>query len=367
VKRGKNSPDFIIFITVLALLSIGLIMVFSSTIYTSLPRHGDAFYFLKRQGGWAIIGLLAMLSVMKMDIYKIRKLAVPAFLFGLVLLVLVLLPGIGKEIKGSSRWLGVGSLSFQPSEVIKLIMVIFFAYSLSKFSQQNRNFLRGLLPNLLALGLVSGLIMLQPDLGTTVAIAGTAYIMFFAGGAKGTHLWGLAFSGLIAVGIAIYVAPYRMERFTSFINPWADPSDSGFQIIQSLYAIGSGGFAGLGLTKSKQKLWYVPEQHTDFIYAIISEELGFIGASLILLLFLCLAWRGIKIALSAPDGFTCLLATGITTMIVLQAIINIGVVTGSMPVTGITLPLISYGGSSLIWTLIAVGLLLNISRYTTAK
>ncbi|MBS4026706.1 MAG: stage V sporulation protein E [Clostridia bacterium] len=367
MRQGKNSPDFIIFIIVLVLLTIGLVMVFSSTIYTSLLRHGDTFYYLKRQGGWAIIGLLAMFSVMKMDIYKIRKLAVPAFIFGLLLLVMVLVPGIGKEIKGSSRWLGVGSLSFQPSEVMKLIMVMFLANSLSKYHHQIRFFLKGLLPNLLVLGLVSGLIMLQPDLGTTIAIAGTSYIMFFAGGAKGTHLFGLAILGVVAVGVAIAIAPYRMERFTAFIDPWADPNDSGFQIIQSIYAIGSGGFAGLGLTKSKQKLWYVPEQHTDFIFAIISEELGFIGASIILLLFLCFAWRGIKIALTAPDGFTCLLATGVTIMIVLQAIINIGVVTGSMPVTGITLPLISYGGSSLIWTLIGVGLLLNISRYTKAR
>ncbi|MDW7673621.1 MAG: stage V sporulation protein E [Bacillota bacterium] len=368
MKKGKNSPDFIVFIVTLVLLSVGLIMVFSSSITTSYLRHGgDALHYVKRQGMWAGIGLLAMFSVMKMDLHRVRKLTGPALIGGYLLLVLVLIPGIGTEIKGSSRWLGVGPLSFQPSEVMKLIMVFFMAHSLSRHQHTIKLFLKGLMPHLVILGLTSGLILLQPDLGTTIAIAGTTYIMFIAGGVKGTHLGGLALLGLVAIAGAIAIAPYRMERFTTFLNPWADPTDAGFQIIQSLYAIGSGGFAGLGLTNSKQKYFYLPEQHTDFIFAIIGEELGFIGTTMILALFLIFAWRGIKIALTAPDGFYCLLAVGITSMIVLQAIINIGVVTGSMPVTGITLPFISHGGSSLVWTLIGVGLLLNISKYTTTK
>ncbi len=343
-------------------------MVFSSSITTSYLRHsGDALFYVKRQGLWAIIGLLAMFSVMKMDLHKIKKLSGPLLIIGFILLVLVIIPGVGKTIKGSSRWLGLGPLTFQPSEVMKLILVVFMANSLSRHQAVITKFAKGLLPHLVVLGMICVLIMLQPDLGTTIAIAGTSYIMFIASGVRIIHLAGLAGVGLGAIGILIAIAPYRMERFTAFLDPWADPIDSGFQIIQSLYAIGSGGFAGLGLTNSKQKYFYLPEQHTDFIFAIIGEELGFIGGALVLTLFLAFAWRGIKIALTAPDGFTCLLAVGITTMIVLQAIINIGVVTGSMPVTGITLPFISHGGSSLVWTLIGVGLLLNVSRYTTTK
>lgn len=368
MKRGKNSPDFIVFIITLALLCIGLIMVFSSSITTSYLRHGgDAFYYVKRQAMWATVGIVAMISAMRVDLYKIKRWNGPALIGGIILLILVLIPGIGINIKGSSRWLGFGPLTFQPSEIMKLIMVMFMANSLSRHQQVIRDFVKGLLPHLIVLGLVCGLILLQPDLGTTIAIAGTTYILFMAGGVRVAYLGGLAGMGLLAIGAAIAVAPYRLERITAFLDPWADPTDSGFQTIQSLYAIGSGGFAGVGLTNSKQKYFYLPEQHTDFIFAIIGEELGFIGTSLVLFLFLVFLWRGVKIALTAPDSFSCLLAIGITSMIVLQAIINIGVVTGSMPVTGITLPFISYGGSSLVWTLIGVGLLLNVSRYTTTK
>lgn len=343
-------------------------MVFSSSAATSYVRNsGDAFFYVKRQSMWAIIGLLAMFSIMKIDIYRIRKYTGLALVGGIFLLILVIIPGVGTSVKGSTRWLGIGTLSFQPSEVMKLIMVLFMAKSLSMYQDRIKYFVQGLAPHLAVLGITCLLILMQPDLGTAVAIAGTTFILFVAAGAKIIHLGGLGALGVAVVSAAIYLEPYRMKRFTAFIDPWADPSGSGFQIIQSLYALGSGGLAGVGLTNSKQKYLYLPEQHTDFIYAIIGEELGFMGTAIVIALFFLFVWRGLRIAVTAPDSYTSLVAVGITSMIALQAIINIGVVTGSMPVTGITLPFISFGGSSLVFTLIGVGLLLNISRYCKTR
>jgi cell division protein FtsW len=304
-----------------------------------------------------------MVTVMKIDYRRFQKWATPFFALAVILLALVLIPGVGISIKGSSRWLGAGSLVFQPSEIAKLALVMFLAKNLATYPNQIKIFFRGFLPQLMVVGVICALILAQPDLGTAVAIAGTSYLLFFAAGARKTHLAGLALFGLVLVGVAIYVAPYRVERFTAFLNPWADPLDSGFQTIQSLYAVGSGRLFGMGLGQGRQKFLYLPEQHTDFIYAVLSEELGFIGAFFVLLLFFTFMWRGLKIALKAPDSFGALFDTGITIMVVLQALINIGVVTGILPVTGITLPLISCGGSSLTLNLLGIGILLNISQY----
>jgi len=235
------------------------------------------------------------------------------------------------------------------------------SFGLSKYKDRLRYFATGMLPFLVILILACGLILLQPDLGTAVSAAGTVYIMLFAAGARGKHMVYLALSGMAAVAAAIVLEPYRMSRFLAFLDPW-----NGFHIIQSLYALGSGGLFGAGLGQSHQKFFYLPEQHTDFIFAVLGEELGFIGGALVLLLFLIFVWRGFRIALSSQDPFASLLAVGVTSMIALQAIINIGVVTGSLPVTGIPLPLISFGGSSLVFTLTGVGILLNISRYMSS-
>ncbi|HHU33164.1 MAG: stage V sporulation protein E [Zhaonellaceae bacterium] len=363
IRRG--APDFAIILSVMLLISIGIIMVFSSSAVTSQQTLGDPYYFLKKQALWAVLGTIAMYITSHFDYFRLKRIANPIFYICLLFLVIVLI--IGSSSKGATRWLGIGSLSFQPSETIKLAMVIFLSKILSKKHGQIKSFSKGVLPVLGIMALVCVLIMGQPDLGTAIVVAGTTVLLLMAAGAKFGHLFLIALAGVGAVGLLILVEPYRMERFIAFLNPWADPTDTGFQTIQSLLALGSGGLFGVGLGASRQKLYYLPEKHTDFIYAIIGEELGFLGGMLILLLFIIFAWRGLKTALGAPDNFGSLLAAGITIMITFQAIINIGVVTGSLPVTGITLPFISYGGSSLLITMASVGVLLNISRFSSSK
>ena len=363
----KKSPDVLLFAAVVLLLGIGVVMVYSASQVTAYEKFDDTFYYLKRQVLWALIGIAAMVFVMKIDYWKYKKWAVPFLIVAFILLIVVLLPGIGKNVKGAQRWLGVGSLNVQPSEVIKLSLVIFMAYGLAKSRSRIKQFTSGILPFLAVLGLACILILLQPDLGTAVSMAGTVYIMLFAAGARGKHLFYLAMAGIGAIGLAIFLEPYRMSRFLAFLDPWADPRGTGFHIIQSLYALGSGGLFGLGLGQSHQKFFYLPEQHTDFIFAVLGEELGFFGGACVISLFIVFIWRGFKVALSTPDPFASLLAVGVTSMIALQAIINIGVVTGSLPITGIPLPLISSGGSSLVFTLTGVGILLNISRYISSR
>lgn len=366
MRLRKGPPDFILFITTLLLIGIGLIMVFSSSAVTSNIRYGDAYLFFKKQLLWAAIGLAAMMVVMKINYLKLKDFAYPLMLISLICLILVITP-LGTETKGSSRWLGVGILTFTPSELAKLGAVMFLGKSMELNLDKIRSLSKGVLPYLGFMALICGLIMLQPDLGTSFAIAGTVFFMLLAAGARWSHLTVIAMSGMGAIAAAIALAPYRMERFIAFLNPWKYPTDEGFQTIQSLYALGSGGLFGMGLGRSRQKFFYLPEQHTDFIFAILGEELGFLGALLVLSLFLLFAWRGFRIAINAPDTFGSLLAAGITTMVVFQAAINIAVVSGALPVTGITLPFISYGGSSLLFTMIGVGLLLNISRYSTYR
>lgn len=367
MRLKRRSPDFILFLTVLMLLSIGIVMVFSASQYVTIIRYQNAFYFFERQMLWALIGVTAMIVMMNFEYFKIKRWIGPIVIIAFILLILVLIPGIGKEVNGSRRWINLGFMSFAPAELVKLCLIAFVAFGLSKKQELVQSFSQGLMPYLLVMGAAAGLILLQPDLGTAVTLCGTIMIMFLAAGAKMSHLFGLGMTGVAAVGLAIYFEPYRMKRFLAFLDPAADPQGSGYHIIQSLYALGSGGLFGMGLGQSKQKFLYLPENHTDFIFAIIGEELGFIGASLVILLFILLVWRGLKIAITSPDPFASLLATGITCGIALQAIINIGVVTGSMPVTGVPLPFISFGGTSLLFTLMGVGILLNISKYTTPR
>ncbi len=364
MRLKQGPPDLMLFLVVMLLVLIGLLMIFSASAVTSDIKFHDAFYFVKRQLIWVIIGLTVMLVVMKTNYRKLRELGVAGLIVAVLCLVAVLLPGIGKDIKGSVRQIDLVFTSFTPSELTKLCMVFFFASSLSINFEKLKSFTRGLLPYLLMIGVVCGLIMLQPDLGTTVIIAATAYFMLIMAGARMSHMGLLALFGILLVSLAIYLEPYRMVRFIAFWDPWKYASDEGFQTIQSLYAIGSGGLFGMGLGQSRQKFFYLPEQHTDFIFAILGEELGYLGVIVVLALFFAFAWRGFQIALKAPDIFGSLLAAGLTTMVTVQAAINLGVVSGSLPVTGIPLPFISFGGSSLIFTMAGVGLLLSISRYT---
>lgn len=366
MRLKKGPPDFVLFLTTLALIAIGLVMVFSSSAVTAGVWYDDAFYFFKRQLLWALVGIIGMIVVMKINYLRLKDFAIPLFVITMIFLLLVVTP-LGIGTKGSTRWLGIGALSFTPSELAKLAMVMFLAKTMEVNLANISSFKKGIAPYIITILLVCGLIMMQPDLGTSFAIAGTMFFMLLVAGARWTHLGMIAVSGLGAVAALIAVAPYRMNRFIAFLNPWKYASKEGFQTIQSLYALGSGGLFGMGLGRSRQKFFYLPEQHTDFIFSILGEELGFIGASLVIALFILFAWRGFKIAINAPDTFGSLLAAGITIMIVFQAAINIGVASGALPVTGIPLPFISYGGSSLLFTMAGVGVLLNISRYSSYR
>ncbi len=363
----KNSPDFVLFITVMCLLSIGIIMVFSASEYKTLIYYNDSFYYFKRQLLWSLLSLTAMFLMINFDYRRLRR-YVPFLLpAAFISLLLVLVPGIGQEGGGATRWIVIGPVHFAPAELVKLFIIIFTAYGLSRSRDKIKDFAGGLLPYIIVMGLAALLILMQPDLGTALSLAGIVIVMVFAAGARLTHLGAVVLAGLTAVIPLIALEPYRLKRLMAFLNPWADPQDTGFHIIQGLYAIGSGGLFGLGLGQSKQKFLYLPENHTDFIFAIIGEELGFIGATLVILLFLLFIWRGLKIAIASQDPFASMLATGITAWVGVQAFMNIGVVTASLPVTGIPLPFISFGGTSLLFTMAAAGILLNISRFTTTR
>ncbi len=351
-------------IVTFALLTVGLIMVYSASAVWADYKFNDSFFFAKRQMLFAGVGIIAMFFIMNIDYWTWRTWSKVILIVCFVLLVLVLIPGIGNVRNGSRSWIGVGAFSVQPSEFMKIAMIAYLAKFLSENQKAITSFKKGLVPSLGLVFLAFGLIMLQPDLGTGTVMVGTSVVIIFIAGARISHFVGLGLLGVAGFVGLIASAPYRIKRITSFLDPWQDPLGSGFQMIQSLYAIGPGGLFGLGLGQSRQKFFYLPEPQTDFIFAILAEELGFIGGSLILLLFSLLLWRGIRIALGAPDLFGTFLATGIIAMIAIQVMINIGVVTGLMPVTGITLPFLSYGGSSLTLMLMAVGVLLNISRHS---
>ena len=357
----NKNPDIIIILTIMSLLMIGLVMVLSASSIRSFNMFGSSFYFFKRQLITVGIGLIAMFILMKIDYHLYKKLS-KIILFGtFLLLVIVLIPGIGQFRGGSRRWIDLGLFGFQPSGVAKLGIIIYFSHYLSKKRDQLDDFFNGILPALIILGAVFFLILIEPDLGTAITIVINSFILIFVAGAKILHMTFLGFTGSIAILYFIFSSDYRRERFTAFLNPWEDPLDSGYHIIQSLLALGTGGFFGVGIGNSKQKFLYLPEPGTDFIFAVLGEELGFLGVFIVIILYLLFFWRGIRTAYRAPDLFGTLLAIGITSMIIIQVFINIGVVSATIPVTGITLPFISYGGSSLLVMLSGVGILLNIS------
>lgn len=361
--KMRSVPDMVILGSTIALLAIGVVMVYSASAVTAFHDYGDSYYYLKRQLIFAILGMIGLYVVMNIDYWVWKPLAKVLLIVCFILLIIVLIPGVGVVRGGARSWLGIGSLGIQPSEFMKLGMILFLAKLFSDQKLDLRRFTTGLLPPLLLVGLAFGLIMLQPDLGTGAVLVGASMLIIFIAGARISHLAVLAGVGIVGLIGLILAAPYRLQRITAFLDPWQDPLGAGYQSIQSLYAIGPGQFVGLGLGMSRQKYAYLPEPQTDFIYSIIAEELGFIGGATVLVLFMLLIWRGIRTAIMAPDSFGGLLAIGITGMIAVQVIINIGVVIGMLPVTGITLPLISAGGSSLTLILMAIGILLNISRY----
>lgn len=362
MKEKKGPIDFPLFIVILILLAIGINMVFSASMYEDRQIYNDSYHHLKRQLIWAGLGIGAMIFASNFDYRKLknRKLITFGMVITLVLLVVVLFM---PDKNGASRWIGVGSLGIQPSELAKIVLIVYLSDNISRKGERIKSFLQGVLPVIIIGGLFAGLIIIEPNMSTAVIVMAVSILMLFVGGAKMNHLLGLFIFGVCLAVVAIAIEPYRMARFTGFINPWADPLDTGYQAIQSLYALGAGGPFGMGFGMSRQKQYYIPEAQNDFIFAIIGEELGFLGVGIVIFLFAFLVWRGLKIALNCKDKFGSLMASGITALIAVQSSINFLVVSSFMPITGVTLPLISYGGSSLLFTMASLGLLLNISRY----
>jgi cell division protein FtsW len=368
VSRGpdalyRRGDDLVLFGVVLALVSIGLIMVYSASSVVAYERLADSAYFFKRQGTWAILGLGVMWLARSVHYRRLRRLAGPLLVLGVVLLVAVLIPGIGRVAGGARRWIVAGPLSFQPVEVAKLAVLLYVAHFAARRGIRIRNLRHGLLPPLLVTGLCAALVLKQPDMGSAIMLSGVSLLVLFLAGARVAHLGLVLVAASPVVAAAVLLAQYRLQRILGFLDPWSDPQGRGFHVIQSLLAFGSGGLLGVGLGASSQKFFYLPERHTDFIFAIVGEELGLVGTGGLLVLFALFTYRGFRIARAAPDRFGALLAAGITATVAGQAMLNMGVATGLLPVTGIPLPFVSFGGSSLGMMMIKVGILLNISRY----
>ena len=360
--KGKKSFDIILFITVCVIALFGIVMIYSSSEIWAEYKFGDAFKYIKSQSFFYIVGIILMMFLSKID-YKIYKTKSNLILLGcFLLLVLVLIPGIGQVRNGSRSWFGIGGFGIQPSEFSKIGLIVFVAKYLSNNQKEIKDIKKGLLPILVIVLLFFGLIMLEPDFGTGFIIVVTLICMIFVSGAKLSFFVKCGVIALIGMAALIIIAPYRMARIVSFLNPWNDPLGSGFQIIQSLYAIGPGGLLGLGFGMSRQKHFYLPEPQTDFIFSIISEEFGFLGVLIVCTFFGIILYRGIKIAMSTHDLFGKYLVFGLSFAIVFQAALNLMVVVGLIPVTGVTLPFFSYGGSSLLVSMASIGIILNISR-----
>jgi cell division protein FtsW len=345
------------------LIAIGIIMIYSSSSMYAYESYGDSAYYLKRHFLFLIIGFILAFFTMSFDYAKMRRFIKPFLIFSIFLLILVFIPGIGRQAGGARRWINMGPFSFQPSEITKMAMVFYAADVLSRKQSEIKDFLYGFMPLMTVLGICVLLILAEPDLGTAAALFMLIIVMAFVAGINIKHLALTILPGIFALIGLIAMKPYRIKRITAFLNPWQDPRGSGFQIIQSLIAIGSGGVFGVGLAHSKQKLFYLPEAHTDFIFSIIAEELGLLGSAGVILLFVSFIWLGVRIAHSARDLFGQFLAFGLVTMLSLQVLINMAAVTGLVPTKGLPLPFISYGGTSLVYSMVSVGLLLNIARH----
>ena len=356
----KKYRNFL-FISTIVLVIIGIIMIYSASYIWADYKFGDQFKYVKQQLIFAVLGVILIYLVTKID-YKIYYKKASLILgICLLLLVLVLIPGIGVIRNGSRSWFGIGSFGIQPSEAAKLAMILWTA----KFLENKNKIYKGIkpvIPVLLMLMLIFGLIMLQPDFGTGVILVMSIIAILFIAGVPMKYFYILFVVGAVGAVALIAVAPYRLERITSFLNPWSDPLGTGFQIIQSLYAIGPGGLLGFGFLNSRQKHFYLPEPQTDFIFSIICEELGVIGALVIIILFFIIAYCGIKLALKQENLFKKYLIFGLTFQMIFQAIMNLSVVIGLIPVTGVTLPFLSYGGSSLLISMLSIGLILSVSK-----
>ncbi len=346
----NNPIDFTLLITILLLLSIGLVMVLSASSPSALAEDGNSYSYFSKQLIFAILGIIAMLFISKIDYRFYQKFYKHAWVIAFILLALVLVAG--REINGAKRWIYItDTLSFQPSEIVKLLMIIFYAGILVKNRDQLNLYGKGFIKHMCFLAPIILLLLLQPHFSASIVIIGICSIMMIMAGCKFWHF--LATGGIVGIPAMIFLIvkePYRLQRVITFLNPWQDATGDGWQVIQSLYAIGSGGLFGAGLGESKQKYLYIPEPHNDFIFSILGEELGFIGCAVVIILFAIFIWRGILIAMKAPDMFGSLVAIGITALVAIQVIINIAVVTSSMPATGMPLPFFSYRWNGSVYT-----------------
>lgn len=360
--------DVILFLTTFGLVVFGLVMIASGGIARSLAVYEEPYYFFNHQFIYGFLpGIVVWFFFQKIDYRLWQKWALPFFIVTVILLLVVLIPGMGTTFKGAQRWFNLGGLSFQPAELCKLALIMYLAAWLTGSRQKVHTSLNGFLGFIFILGLLGVLIMKQPDMGTMGIIAVIAFVMYFVSGARFIYLVTLIVGGLSAFWILVKTAPYRMQRLMAFLNPASDPQGIGYQINQALIALGSGGIKGIGLGHGRQKFSYLPEPVGDSIFAILGEELGLIGCTILIIMFLILAWRGFLVAKNAPDPFGRLLAAGITSWFVFQAFINIAAISAIIPLTGVPLPFISYGGSALIFALGAMGILLNISKQATKK
>ena len=353
-----------LFIDVVILMLFGLLMIYSSSSIWAEYKFGNSFHFCIYQGIFIIIGIALMIILSKINYSFYYKHATKLLLISIVFLVLVLIPGVGIVRNGSRSWFGVGGFGIQPSEFAKLALIIFTSKYLERSNKFLKSYVNGVFPILGILFLIFGLIMLEPDFGTGMIIVISIVALLFVAGVNMKFFFVLGILGVIGIVGLIINAPYRMDRITSFLNPWSDPLGTGFQIIQSLYAIGPGGLLGMGLFRSRQKHFYLPEPQTDFIFSIISEELGVLGVIIVVGLFVFLLYRAVRIALKCEDKFGKYLCFGLIFQIIIQTILNLSVVIGLVPVTGVTLPFLSYGGSSLLISSLSVGIILSISRYS---
>ncbi len=367
-RPALRPPDALLLGAVALLVALGLVMVFSASSATAYSDfHHDTAHFLKHQFAYLIAGLVLAYGAYRVDYPKLKRLAPGLVGVTVVLLVLTLIPHVGLVSGGARRWLGFRALSFQPSELAKLVLVLFLAAKLSALGEGVRSLSKGVVPALLVTALLAMPIFVEPDMGTASLLIFTAFALLFTAGARMEHIIMCGLAMLPMAALAVGSSAYKRARVFAFLDPWKDAQNTGFHIVQSLLALGSGGLFGLGLGASRQKYFYLPEAHTDFIFAVLGEELGLLGGLLVIALFVLFAIRAVRIATRAPDRFGMLLALGCTFLIVIQAFINIGVVTSSWPVTGVPLPFISFGGTSLIVSLIAVALIANVGRYQNER
>lgn len=357
----SGRQDHLLLYATLGLVLLGLTSVFTSSTVMAMAQFQDPYYFVKRQVFYALLGLALLYIASRIPYQYWKPLVYPILLLSLISLILVFVPGIGAKVRGAARWLKLGPLTLQPSEFAKLALVIFLAYSLARKQEKMKYFAIGFLPHMLVAGIFILLILKEPDFGTAVTLALITFIMLLVGGTRVTYIFFASLAGLVLGTLAVLRDPKKFARILSFLDPWKHGQDVGYQLKQSLLAIGSGGLIGVGPGQSRAKLFYLPDAHTDFILAIYSEEFGLVGVLLLLALFTLVTIRGLRLSLRAPDAFGSYLALGLTLIISLQAAINMGVVTGILPTKGLSLPFLSYGGSNLLTNLLAVGILLNIS------